>query len=543
MAPQIKFIEKTVISEEQRAFRLSYRMVHQCVTIGNGMHEFPQLFEQTKSLANDLVNNELKNLLEHFKECPVIIGKQIIDIAEQLKTKLNKKIRDAAYLSIHIHKMEKNYTEIIFFIRGITKSFEFFEDLLELPFPNDVPTFRIIIDALVNLANFGKLVSVTVNESGFLPKLNKAIDDGLLNDDLQNKEILAFRCKKQKLNVFEKSFGTMKHVTDVVMKLVGYKKNNESLLSKLICHFELNETEYTNVPVAGMKPTREMIAQWCHRVYAAREKIIAFLKKENVTDFPQLENDEWLNNLAFLVDILPEFNQLIAKFEDEDVPKVQAKHDLAQFKKRLNGWKNDVKNRNFASFKLLKERKIDATSNIKPYKKILKNIYSTVNECNLCDFLRINVGHRILSKLFLVNYDEIPKGYLDEVIAIRKHNQHRNVFEDMESKMKFFKTLNVDEFPKLTDWALRTFVSFYSNFHFESTLEKYDFMKYSLYTTIDFTHDEQTENDPEIKMFKVLVLKSVLRCVISDIEPDFNALIEKYGMLYFYHRFNKANIL
>ena len=229
--------------------------------------------------------------------------------------------------------------QVAFFVRAINDNFEVIEEFLGLELMHATTkgidlfeTLKLCVEK--NNIEWIKLDSVctdgapalTGKKSGCLALLEQFLD----------RTILKYHCIIHQEALCGKTLN-LKHIMDVVLRCVN-KIRSKVLNRREFRQFlsDLNE-EYGELLI-HCKVRWLSKGKVLSRFWALKNSVCLFLSE--IDEFPTerecLQNDDWLNDLAFLVDITSHLNSLNARLQGKDKLFTNLCDDISAFKMKLH---------------------------------------------------------------------------------------------------------------------------------------------------------------------------------------------------------------
>ena len=205
--------------------------------------------------------------------------------------------------------------QLLIFVRGISENFEITEELLSMESMKDTTTGGDIFECVGNAFRtmelpWQKMVSVTTD--GFPSLTGKNVEwrlsDRVAEVDCTRKLIFLHCIIHQE--VLCKNVLDMRHVVDPVVKIVNYIRTrglNHRQFTKLL---DDCDSDHSGVPYHTAVRWLS-VGKVLRRVWDLKTEILLFLEiKGKDKEFPQLNQSEWLSDLAFAVDLFEHMNEL-----------------------------------------------------------------------------------------------------------------------------------------------------------------------------------------------------------------------------------------
>ncbi|XP_026541950.1 general transcription factor II-I repeat domain-containing protein 2B-like [Notechis scutatus] len=229
------------------------------------------------------------------------------------------------------------------------------------------------------------LTNVTTDGSPNLTGKNigmlKKIQDRVKEDNPEQ-EVIFLHCIIHQ-EALCKSVLQLDHVVKPVVKLVNFIRAR-GLHHHQFIHF-LEETDADHRDLLYHSNVRWLsLGKVCQRVWELKQEIISFLELlENTDNFPELNDTDWLCDLAFTVDILTHMNELNVKLQGKNQFVHEMQANVRDFKTRLVLFSKQMSDKSFAHFPTLATLK-----DVKKYRKSLDDLHEEFCR-RVCDFGKI----------------------------------------------------------------------------------------------------------------------------------------------------------
>jgi hypothetical protein len=242
------------------------------------------------------------------------------------------------------------------------------------------------------------------------------------------------------------------------------------------------------------------------RFFDLREEVRIFLERKE-HPMPELDDEEWLCEFAFLVDITTHLNELNTKLQK----KGQYAHELfahvRAFQNKLRLWIAQIQGGELAHFQTLR------ASGMIPNKVeyFCEQIQSLSDDfsARFQDFKAHEKYFQIFATPFHADVDSAPPEIQMELIELQERAYLKTKFND-EADIGAFYRANLDGFPNLKKFVASKMALFGSTYLAEQFFSKMGFMKSPHRASIIDVHLEQG-----------------LRLASSSIQPDFERVTHK----------------
>ncbi|KFD50505.1 hypothetical protein M513_08573 [Trichuris suis] len=257
--------------------------------------------------------------------------------------------------------------QLAVFIRACDNEFNIYEELIELIPMHDTTTSQDIFDRVEQvLQDYGldlsKLACLATDGAANMIGRHNGVA-AMLRTKIENSHpdssFAHFHCIIHQQNLCSKIL-KLDHVLSLVTKTVNYIRGralNHRQFSQLL---EDTDNQFTDVPFYTE-------VRWlsCHkmlkRFYLLRQEIVTFLEmKGQNTD--EIRDENWLQDLAFAVDITARLTDLNLKLQGKNKLITQLYGDVKCFITKISLWKSQFSNENLVRFPKCKELKDTAST-------------------------------------------------------------------------------------------------------------------------------------------------------------------------------------
>ena len=240
------------------------------------------------------------------------------------------------------------------------------------------------------------------------------------------------------------------------------------------------------------------------RFYELQNEIKTFMNLKG-KPVEELDDDLWLADLAFLVDITSHLNELNKRLQGKGQLIHEMFFNIKAFQAKLNLWQSQLKENNCTHFKFLSKHPAAAPSKYVPF---IENLITAFDK-RFEDFKENELLYTVFATPFSIDVKLLPENLQLECIDLQADWQLKDKFYNMPL-VQFYKTLSKEKYPELRDHALFMVSLFGSTYACEQFFSKMNITKNELRTKIT---DESLEN--------------TLRISCTSIEPDLEKLAQK----------------
>ncbi|XP_076684327.1 general transcription factor II-I repeat domain-containing protein 2-like isoform X2 [Andrena cerasifolii] len=364
------------------------------------------------------------------------------------------------------------------FIRGVNENLEVIEGLLDFCSLTHTTTAENILsyveDAVDNIhLDWEKLVSVTTN--GTSAMMDKYIDFvDRLRTKLKNlavpPEPSVIHGMVHQQNLCAKSI-ELQHVMSVILRITNYIRSNDLKHKRFKTFLNDIESEHgellLHTKVRWLSPG-EILDQFFH----LRNEIVLFM---DIIDYrvPELENDDWVCDLAFFSDITDHLSVLNIHLQEKDRTVINYYDSICAFKAKIKLWTRQFEMRNVCHFAKLGSV-ITPDINLNRYEDILRNLDDEFSK-RFHDLYALENDFKIVGSPFSVDILDVPPQFQLELIDLTCNIFMKGKFQTGNDIGNFYKNFPQDKYPrlhKLVSKVMAMFGSTYMNEKLFSILKK-----------------------------------------------------------------------
>ena len=347
--------------------------------------------------------------------------------------------------------------QLAIFIRGVNDSLKIIEEFVELVPMTDTSTATDIFAALVKVldgigVDWSKAVSLVADgapsmigrKAGVAAKFKEKV-----NNSNSGNKFWSFHCIIHQEALCCKAL-KMDHVMEVVVETVNFIRSR-SLNHRQFDSF-LNER---NVSFALPYYTE---VRWLSRgtvlkrFFALRNEIRDFMEKKGKPNLKFL-SENWLQDLAFMVDVTKHLNHLNTALQGETKIVTQYFECICAFKMKLRLWITQLSRGELSHFPCLKEISQNSChSNFESYKTKLAHLLNEFEQ-RFTIFTELDKEFKIFTSPFTVEPLDVPIDLQLEIIDLQCNSSLKEKFFSNDLK-KFYQYLSPN-YPKLTSFAAK----------------------------------------------------------------------------------------
>ena len=305
-----------------------------------------------------------------------------------------------------------------------------------------------------------------------------------------------------------------KHVMGPVIKTVNFiraRRLNHLQFQKFLDEFNTKHQDLTYFSKVRWLSKGSML----RRFYELRKEVALYLKNKR-RPMAEMEDESWLYDLAFLVDITTRMKQLNTRLQRKAQYASKMDGHIKGFMNKLRLWHAQIQNANLCHFPTLKEM------GMRPEKKnkFADQLENLVNEfsANFKDFKFHEHLFEVFSSPFYTDIDKAPTDIQMELIDLQERTDQKAKYVEMNLGDFYRKYLDQDKFPNLRKFMASKMALFDSTYLCEQFFSKMGFIKYPYRSVMT---DEHLENR--------------LRAANTSIKVNLNRVVQKKSQLHISH--------
>ena len=370
-------------------------------------------------------------------------------ISRDLQCQLRQRIEGFTNFSLALDESTdcSDTAQLAIFIRGIDCDFNVMEGLLAVQSMVGTTTAKDILH---------EVLTVVEENSLDLSKLSAVITDGapamigsrggftsLLKQHLTEKKLplpITLHCIIHQENLAAKSIG-MENVLNTVKKVVNYLRT-KGLKHRQFKQFLVEvDAEFQDVPYLAEERWLSK-GRMMERSYKLQAEILAFFKSQG-KELPEFEDEEFLTDFAFLVDLLSHLNTLNTKLQRQEQLVTDLYKHVAAFQEKLGLWEQEMEREQLdeESFPTLCSRSslVGQDAYYYKYKEVIVNLKAEF-ERRFADF------HKIRQELATFSAITVPSGDAPvklkmEIIDLKNDLRLAPLFQPGEDLIKAYRNL------------------------------------------------------------------------------------------------------
>lgn len=490
--------------------------------ISKKVAEYSKPFSEGEFVKECLI--ELANILcpekrKKFAEVSLsrrTVTRRIDAMAENIKVALREVVKKCVAFSIALDEStdKSDTAQLAIFIRAVDQNLKITEDLLALRAMKDTTRGEDIYKEIVHVfdafnLNWEKLSGVTTdgapamvgNSVGVVAKIKSELSQK--NIDVNN--LFTFHCIIHQESLCAKSL-KFKHVMETVVSCVNFIKSRGLNHRQFQQFLQDLETEYGDI-IFYCEVRWLSKGKMLKRFYELREEVQTFMEMKGRPELVQpLEDDAWLSDFAFLVDITSYLNELNTNMQKQG----QFVHELfthiKSFQSKLRLWENQILMGNTYHFPTLAAYKnFDKTA-------LAQELSSLNTEFTLRfqDFRSRELQLQMFMTPFDVDVEQVEMSLQMELIELQADNVLKNLFHKVPLQDFYAKYVSKDKYSNLINFVCKMMSLFGSTYCCEQFFSRMNNTKSKTRSRIIDTNLENT-----------------LRVATTSLPPDIEVLVKE----------------
>ncbi|XP_078495358.1 general transcription factor II-I repeat domain-containing protein 2-like [Ciona intestinalis] len=425
------------------------------------------------------------------------VTRRIEDIGNDIDLQMNELLENFTYFSIALDESTdlSDTAQLLIFIRGITDKFEVHEELLSLQSLKGQTRGVDIFDAICSAfchhnVDWNKLVGVTTDgapsmvgkRSGCVALLKSKFNE------ITNKELITYHCIIHQEALVLKVL-QMKNIMNVVIKSVNFIRSRGLNHRQFKSFLESLNSEHEDVvyfTAVRWLSTGATLSRFFH----LRQEIFEFCKEKNY-DIPELQENEWLCDLAFLVDITAIMNSLNLKLQGKGKLASSLIDDVRATERKLVLVRSQLLDENILNLsmctKFADENPVarQLFFNTK-YSETITRLLDEFSR-RFDDFRSRSTEFQLFRNPFQCAVETMPTKFQFELIELQENTTAKDKFKS-EELLTFYQNLNNDTYPVLLTHTKQIACLFGSTYLCEQTFSVMNINKSKLRTRLTDSH-------------------------------------------------------
>lgn len=438
----------------------------------------------------DIVCPEKKSLFSSISLSGRTVSRRIEEMSSDVKSCLMNACSELQYFSIAVDESTdfNDTAQLAVFVRGVTSSFQVFEEFIQLIHLKDTVTGADIFEVVINMISkmnldISKLIGITTDGAPAMVG-NKKGFVSLLQEHLENfgipQKLVKIHCIIHQEALCAKSL-KLKNVMDTVVKVVNL------ILSRGLNHRQfrqfLVDTEAEYGDLVYFSNVRWLSrGSMLKRILKLHNEIVIFLQSKSV-DASHFRDPDWLASLAFLVDITSHLNNLNLHLQGKAQLINEMFGHILAFERKLHLWEYQLPHENYAHFPSLQEYKPRNPEIFVNMIKDLKNEFSS----RFTDFRLHEDEFKLFANPFDVEVCTVSECFQMELIEMQCDDLLKLKFHSDDVSLLDFYTKCIysnGKYPNLVNHAKKMTSLFGSTYQCEQLFSKLKYTKNNLRTRL-----------------------------------------------------------
>lgn len=464
--------------------------------------------------AAEIVCPEKRQTFANISLSRNCVAERISELATDLDNQLKRKVESFVAFSVALDESTDvtDVSQLAIFIRGVDKTLTITEEFLELVPMLDTTTAEDIFCAVVGAldrvgADWSRAVSLATDgapsmlgkKSGVATKFREKVKAANGGEDFWT-----FHCILHQEALCCKSL-RMDHVMDIVVRTVNFIRARGLNHRQFDCFLSDN-----NIP-HGLPYHTDI--RWLSRgavlkrFFELREEIGQFMTKKG-KPVMELQSEQWLQDLAFMVDMSEHLNNLNKMLQGRKKMITQYFDNIRAFKLKLTLWETQLANSDPVHFPCLKHvLETNLTADISLYKDKIAGLLGEF-ERRFQVFSELETEFAVFRTPFTVKSSDVPADLQLEIIDLQCDVTLKDKFASVGLDT-FYQCL-LPGYPKLTVLAAKILCMFGTTYLCEQVFSLMNLNKTKLRSQLTHKH-----------------LNDILKLAATqDVMPDIDALVQ-----------------
>ena len=412
------------------------------------------------------------------------VARRIDELADDICVTLREKVKNFVSWSFAVDEStdQTDTAQLAIFVKGVDIELNATEELLSMQPIKDTTTGADIYSEVQNaFEKFGMDLSTLcgIATDGARAMSGTGIGlVGLLKSALREKElsdnIAVFHCIIHQQNLCAKTLN-YKHVIGPVTKAVNFIRArglNHRQFQKFLD--DLNSAHQDLLYFTDVRWLSK--GRMLKRFYDLREEVVQFLKKKGQPMY-EMEDESWMCDLAFFVDVATHLNDLNTKLQRNGQFASEMYGHIKAFQYKLRLWQSQMQEGDLSHFQTLSLRNSGICRDKKTkYADQLQNLTNKFS-ARFKDFGSREHLFEIFSSPFHTDVTKAPADIQMELIDLQANTDLKAKYKAMNLG-DFYRThIDQDKFPLLRKFVASKMALFGSTYVCEQFFSKLGFMK------------------------------------------------------------------
>lgn len=460
----------------------------------------------------DEICPEKRDLLNGIQLSAATITRRVETLSDDIVISLKDVINGLAVFSIALDEStdSSDTSQLAIMIRGVNRDFDVVEEFLTMSSLHGTTTGKDVYGSVITeLAKFGlpleKLSGVCTDGAPAMVGRQNGFIGLLLKSRVWTTTPLVYHCIVHQENLGAQTL-QMNHVMNLVVSTVNFIRSralNHRQFKNLLTELDAEYNDVTYYCKVRWLSSAEILK----RFWSLLTEIDVFMREKN-RQHDEFKDHQWINDLAFLVDITEHLSLLNKHLQGKDQHVSTLWQQVTGFKAKLQLWINQIGNGVYTHFKSLSAREDNELDNEK-YSGILKQLHDEFNR-RFAQFRETEKLIKIFENPLNVTPSEAPEDFQLELIDIQNDVRVKTHYANHDL-LDFYKNfLPRVTYPQLYNHGLRMASLFGSTYLCEQFFSKMKYTKSKYRTRLTDKHLTQ-----ELRLSSSSIRPNIARILAS----------------------------
>lgn len=418
------------------------------------------------------------------------MARRVVDLASDVQRQLCQHMHSCKYFSLAVDESTDicDTAQLAVFIRSVSDDFQLIEELLGLESIHETTKGSDLFETLKlcverNNIDWAKLDSICTDGAPALT--GKHSGCVALLEKFLSRPLLKYHCIIHQEALCGKTMN-LKHIMDVVLKCVNKIRGRALNRREFRLFLSILQEEYGELllhcDVRWLSKGKVLSRFW-----ELKESIYLFLSE--IDDLPTERQcivcDEWLNDLAFLVDITSQLNALNVNLQGNEKLFTNLCDNIAAFKMKLQLFIRQLETGTLSNFPTLLSRSAECVLNLDHYKEKVQSLLDAF-QARFSEFDAEQDNVILFTNPFAFPENKIcmlEPNLQQEVIEVKCNSIIRSKFMEIPASptskdmTQFWQMLPADKFQHLRSFAQRYVCRFGSTYRCEQSFSAMKLIK------------------------------------------------------------------
>ncbi|KAI7811513.1 putative general transcription factor II-I repeat domain-containing protein 2A-like, partial [Triplophysa rosa] len=432
------------------------------------------------------------------------VASRVDELASDIQAQLKDKAKDFVAYSLAVDESadKTDTAQLSIYIRGIDAQFSVTEELLDIRAMHGTTSGQDIFSRVEQCVSdaelqWNKLVGLTTDGAPAMCGEFRGLV-GLVGEKLGHtgENLTAYHCIIHQEALCGKVLD-MGHIMTVVNKTVNFIRSRGLNHRQFRALLEEEHCVHEDVPY-------HTEVRWLSRGSIAR-----FMESKNKS-IPELENEKWLSDLAFMCDITEHLNNLNVKLQGRKQLITEMRDSVNAFQMKLRLWEGQMRQANLSHFPVCQSvsDKVTITFPTELYAVKLNTLKAEFSR-RFADFESQKFNFDLFANPFVVDVDTAPEHLQMELIELQCNTHLKAQYQSVGAAE--FAPLLPESMPHLRLHAARIMSMFGSTYSCEQM--------FSIMKLTKTSHRSRLTDEHLVSVLKVAMAR--------DINPRIDKIISK----------------